>query len=673
MGQAIKPLRSRADIFLIILIAIIAYIPNTFQLGYYRDDWHVTWAGTMIGSAKIVDLHLTDRPFMGLIYSLTYSILGNAPIAWQFYVVAFRILDGLLLLWLLRELWPDKRTATVWMALLFTIYPGFLQMPTASAYSNHLFGFGMGILSLVLAIKAVRISRLWLRILLTVVSMLSGLICFLIMEYMISLEVVRVLLLGYLFVYFESTSLLKKIWRLFKVWAPYLLALFLFLVWRVLIFKSARATTDVGALTNSYIAQPGYMLARIIVETIKGVINTLVMAWGVPFYNQTMTANFNNLLISLLLSLAAVAVFIAFIYLGKRQDDWPSERQEYSQWSKQATVLGLLIIVANILPVVLANREVRLTDTLDRYTLPASIGVAMLFVGLLYWMVRASWRMPLMIVLIVVSVFTHYNNTVFFKNFWKLEKQLWWQLSWRAPDLKPDTVLIPALPVPYMLAESYEVWGPANLLYGTPEQPLRVVGEALNTESMHSIITRGNFGRVMRRVQFTLDFKNSLVLSIPTPGSCLRVLDHDWLEYSEDENLLVRQVAPMSNIDLIIPEGSHSTPPQEIFGQEPEHTWCYYYQKANLARQKNDWAEVVRLGDEVRTKGYQPNDKMEWMPFYQGYAYSRRMDEANELASYIRAEEIALKGFCTQFSKERVGALRKGSVDEFIIINLCPQ
>lgn len=673
MRRVIKQLLSRTDIILIILVSLIAYLPNVFQLGYYRDDWHVAWAGTMINSAKIFDLHITDRPFMGLIYSLTFSLLGNAPIAWQLYVVALRIVDGLLLLWLLREIWSNKRMATTLMALLFTIYPGFLQMPTASAYSNHLFGLGMGILSIVLTLKAVRYSQLWLKSLLTIISLFSGLICFLIMEYMISLEVVRVLLLGYLFISFESTNLIKKIWRLFKIWAPYLLVLFLFLVWRILIFKSARATTDVGSLIGSYIAQPGYMLAHIIVEIIKGVFNSLVLAWSVPFYNQTMTANPSNLLISLFLSLTAIALFLAFIYFGNRQNDWQSEQQEQSQWSKQAVYLGLLVTIANIVPVVLANREIRLTDTLDRYTLPASIGMAMLFVGLLYWMVRTSWRIPLMIALIGVSIFTHYNNTVFFKNFWNIEKQLWWQLSWRAPNLKPDTVLIPALPSPYMLAESYEVWGPANLLYGTREQPLRVKGEALNMESMHSIITRESFGRVMRRVQLTLDFKNSLVLSIPTPDSCLHAFDSNWLEFSENESLLVRQVAPMSEIDLILTEGSHNTPPEEIFGKEPEHTWCYYYQKANLARQKKDWAEIVRLGDEVKKKGYQPNDNMEWMPFYQGYAYLHRMDEANELASYIRSEEIAMKDFCTQFSEERINKLRKGSVDEFIVVNLCPQ
>jgi len=29
------------------------------------------------------------------------------------------------------------------------------------------------------------------------------------------------------------------------------------------------------------------------------------------------------------------------------------------------------------------------------------------------------------------------------------------------------------------------------------------------------------------------------------------------------------------------------------------HGWCYYYQKANLARQQGDWEQVIALGREA--------------------------------------------------------------------------
>ena len=59
---------------------------------------------------------------------------------------------------------------------------------------------------------------------------------------------------------------------------------------------------------------------------------------------------------------------------------------------------------------------------------------------------------------------------------------------------------------------------------------------------------------------------------------------------------LVQQVGAYSHVDRIIPTGTSPTLPAHIFGAEPPHDWCYYYQKASLARQLGDWAQVVGDG-----------------------------------------------------------------------------
>lgn len=41
----------------------------------------------------------------------------------------FRVLGALALLWVVRMLWHRQSTATLLMALLFLIYPGFLSQP----------------------------------------------------------------------------------------------------------------------------------------------------------------------------------------------------------------------------------------------------------------------------------------------------------------------------------------------------------------------------------------------------------------------------------------------------------------------------------------------------------------------------------------------------------------
>ena len=90
-------------------------------------------------------------------------------------------------------------------------------------------------------------------------------------------------------------------------------------------------------------------------------------------------------------------------------------------------------------------------------------------------------------------------------------------------------------------------------------------------------------------------------------------------------------------------------PAKIIFGNEPEHGWCYYYQLASLARQKGDWQEVVRLGNEAAQSGLQPTDVSEWMPFYEGYANLSMFDEANNIAAEFRMNPNFINSYCTQF------------------------
>jgi hypothetical protein len=74
-------------------------------------------------------------------------------------------------------------------------------------------------------------------------------------------------------------------------------------------------------------------------------------------------------------------------------------------------------------------------------------------------------------------------------------------------------------------------------------------------------------------------------------------------------------------LDSVIDSDAQPVPPYSIFGNEPEHDWCFYYQKADLARQRGDWQEVVRLGEEAEKLGLHPNDQIELMPFLQAHAF----------------------------------------------------
>jgi hypothetical protein len=69
---------------------------------------------------------------------------------------------------------------------------------------------------------------------------------------------------------------------------------------------------------------------------------------------------------------------------------------------------------------------------------------------------------------------------------------------------------------------------------------------------------------------------------------------------------------------------------------EPAHGWCYYFEKADLARQLGDWETVTQLGDVAFSLDDYPNDPVERFVFIEGYAHTTDWEKAVELsqASY---------------------------------------
>jgi hypothetical protein len=653
--------------FLLALFAAITYLPLAGQLGFYRDDWHVIWAGMSRGWQAIIDLHLTDRPFMGAYYSLVYVVLGNHPLAWQIYAFSLRLGGALAFLWLLRMLWPRQQLATAIAALLFVLYPGFLQMPTSSAYQCHLAGLLFGILSLCFTLRALGSVERGRRILNVLLSALFALGCYLIMEYMVGLEGVRLVLTWYFFQQRKEKNLPNQIGRLLKNWLPNMLALGVFLFWRVFLFKSARSVTNVGDLGQKYLAEPGAMSVRLVLETIKSFIQSVFLAWGVPLYKMAGNATYSDLFFSILLSLFAAALLI---FIWRRQKNFPENEMDGSRdpcWTNVIWV-GTICVLCTLLPVVLSNRQVQFENTFDRYTLPASIGVSIIWLGILFGLLRPAGRIWVLTLLVMASVVTHYNNAAYFRNFWDQEKQLWWQLSWRAPDLKDNTALIAMLPPDYRLGESYEIWGPANLIYHANGKELRVAGEILNRQTLFELQRQENLGRSMRRVEYIIDYKNTLLVSIPQNGSCLHIIDGSRQELSEYEDPFLRLAAAYSHPEMIRTEGTFHTPPEAVFGVEPRHDWCYYYQKVSLARQREDWPEAERLTDEVLSLGLKPEDNSEWMPFFVAFARAQRFEDANWLGAALRDDLDFQQTYCKQFEE----LSRSGVRIEYIISNLCP-
>ena len=155
-----------------------------------------------------------------------------------------------------------------------------------------------------------------------------------------------------------------------------------------------------------------------------------------------------------------------------------------------------------------------------------------------------------------------------------------------------------------------------------------------------------------RNFSFSGSTSTSLVIEWRDQLACFHVLSSSDLRSPDlienDKTLL-----PLSNLDQILYEPTVTvTPPETIFGSEPEHTWCYYYEKAALAAQFEDWQQVVALGNEVLEKKYTSEIGMEWIPFIQGYVYTGDWEQASVLTEKANSYSAGMSPYLCSLWKE---------------------
>jgi hypothetical protein len=649
---------------IIVAFAVIAYLPFINQLGFYRDDWYAIWAPATQGLSTLLKMFSIDRPLMGLVYLVSSKVLGGNVLAWQLFAFILRVACSFIFFWLVKMLWPDQKIPVLIMTIIFTIYPGFLMQPNANTFQNHFICYGFCLLSIALSIKVFLSRGKTQKILLTLLAVLSGLIYLFIYEYVIGMELVRIVLFFLLINRVEpKIKVIKAIYKTITYWLPYALMILAFMFWRLVIFKSARSSTDISALLPLYLQNPLGTLLKFLIEGILGILNSVIFAWGVPAYELSKNISNNELIIGLLISILAGLCILYFLYKSPK-----IEIKE--NWKKEVIIVGLISIIATILPVVLLNRNIRLDNTFNRYTYQSTFAIALLVVGLVYYLIK-NQKMTYLIfsILFTIAIFTHFLNGIYYKKFWDVQRSIWWQLSWRAPSIKDDTTLVVFTPDAYRFAESYEIWAPANTIYHPEPGPLKISAEIPNNETLPLMLFQKTVGRQMRRVEFTVDFKQMLLISLPDPTICMHVIDGTKSEISDYEGPTIRLLSTFSRSSLIYAEGEDHHPPENIFGQEPNHDWCYYFQKASLARQKEDWQEIVRLGEQVWKLGFRPNDLSEWMPFYEGFVKGHRIDLANEVGALIRMDQTFIWQFCSPYTKTDWS--KEDKMFTFFITNIC--
>ena len=633
----------------LLALCLVAYGPLLTRLGFYWDDFPMNWIATTMGGEGLERYFSTNRPVWGLVYRVTTPLLGSRPLTWQIFALLLRCATGLALWGLLRQVWAgssgSRRLFAAWAAALFVVYPGFSQQYISFLYSHFFIILNAFLLSLMLMALALRLpaERKGWFLPLTGASLLLGLLNLLAMEYFFLLDLLRPLLI-WIVLSDRIPDRRTRLVRTLLAWLPYLAVFAGAMYWRSVLFGFQ---TYQPALMSRLRADPLSAFANLLPVVFADVWKAVYGAWAKAFLlpDPLLVGERNVQRYWLFLGAGGLlaAFFLLFYRPGftgePRSRFWQSWRAERA-WAWQPVALGAIALFIAGGPFWLTDLQIGLVFANDRFLLPFMLGASLVVAGLLVLLPLPRWAAALLLSLgLAFAVGTQYQYAIAYNRDWSVQRSMFWQMVWRMPDLAPGTALLSnELPVIHYTDNS--LTAPLNWTYDPNNDPLEME-YALFYPTLRKADTLSNFKPNapvhLNYLAATFEGNTSRVISFYyQPPGCLRVLDPQIDLYNWTVPVYLRESLALSSTEpiLAVPrEGKPAPrPPEHIYGAEIAQGWCYYFEKADLARQLGDWQAVALLGDEAFASGDYPNDPLERFPFIEGYAHTGNWGRAVALS-----------------------------------------
>lgn len=653
------------DLILLFAIGALVYLPLIHRIGFTHDDWYLMYSAGAKGAEVFHEIYSGDRPLRAYVLVPAFEMFGQNVLYYNLSAWMFRVLSACLFLWLLRMLWRGQSRWTMGVAVLYLIYPGFLSQPNGVDYLPQMVSLTLAMLSIALTAYAYFQKNTIVRWGEMVIAVLLGIFYLGLVEYEVGFEAMR---LGVLFLLVSRAAFgyRERISSTFQSWIPYSLVIFGFGFWRIFLFAGDRKATDVSFQFEGLRLYPLQTAYGWIVQVVQDFFDVTLSAFVIPLSQLTGHIQRWGGVLAILIACAAILVF------NKMQDEKQSDETDQGSLFSEAMLLGFVAVIGGLIPIAMVNREVYF-PSFSRYALMSSFGVAMVIVAFLTQVNGIILRNFLMAGLVLISTLTHHANAVKYAQETETVNDFWWQVAWRAPQFEKNTTLVAHIPG-VATEEDYFVWGPANLVYYPESQNDEAVRPALfaavlNPIAVQNILARQPQEYDNRRGIITYkNYRNIVILTQPSPDSCAHALHGLQPEYSANDPDSIRVIGSFSEFERVLVDASPHAPPELIFGSEPARGWCYYYQKADLARQRADWESVIRLGSEAQANGFAPSDLIEWMPFLHAYAVTGDVERLMELAPVISSQPYVALQVC-----QNIGGLQgiSAAVAEVIDAQYC--
>lgn len=645
-------------IFLILLVVtLLIYVPGMNRLGYYRDDWNNLFNAYTQGSEMLISHYASDRPLDGYLLRYAFDLFGYSPLPYLVLNLVCRFLCALCFYCSILAVWKRLKFQAFVAAVLFLVFPGFLRQVDGIAYLPHQIAMLSIAASIWLSLLALQSKKLIWKVLLTLISIGLAILEMFLMEYYLALEVLR---FGFFYCFYynrKDAGQLTIFRSVLRAYIPCLLGVFFFFFWRGFVFEASRAGADLKPIFQEFLLHPKFVGAEWLKKLLLNWFKTVFGSWVIPVYNEL-----NPLTAKLFWSAAARALIPTLIFIfgfitlmPERKNAKPSSLESHTaprkaNWRVQWIVLGAIGTFLTLIPIIMAGREITFSSSLDRFGYPTSFQVILFFVGMSASLEGKWLKAALFSGLVWASILVQIVNKDHYIAQTETVNDFWWQLSWRAPEIEPESLVLPFI-YGFSAEEDYEVFVPIHLIYHPDEDHVVIGSDLLNQQTVRNVNMKEVIGRKVREIFLWKNYGKILAVSKPAAKSCLQVIDGRSPVYSPMEWSKIQEIGTASQLNFIHVNAGGKIPPAELFGPEPEHGWCYYYQKMSVAQQKEDWAEAAEIADAALAAGAHAEDAAEWLPLVQAYAYTGRFKEAKPYGEILKTDPYLKFQTCEYFRK----------------------
>ena len=616
-GVAILASHPLAVPFVLLAVTALAYGLSFWRLGFYWDDQPISWIRYQLGIEATTKYFSDSRPVWALLYQLTGFILPPKPAYWQLFAMFWRW-AGVFAFWLvMARMLPRRKDLAFLLSLFVLIYPGFNQQWVSYVYSHFFIVLFFLLFSWHLMLRGT-----------TIPAMIFSALHLLMLEYFFLLEFMRPVII-FISLRDEPLTNRERYTKVIKAWLPYIGVILFVLLYRLFVYSHPGFGYS---LTDEIVNAPVETVAQLVQQVSSSLWVAAVASWMQVF--QFPTLDVNGLRTSILYVIVVLAVG-ALAYLKHANEERTAEPTKRSAlW---LVCLGAIMLLFGGVPYWVTNLPVSLGFPANRALLSFMFGSCFLLLGLIEFL-PMQIKYLVAILFVSLSAGRQFLWSVEYLRDWESQKNLFWQMHWRAPALQPDTLVLMNEELAYYADNS--ISAAVNWMYDS-----NASADDINfalfypTNRLGGSLPSLEPNRPVRFGYIAGDFNGNtsdVVAFYYDPPHCLRLLDPDLDSNNRfiSDLSLMREASALSNPERILREPAASMP--AFYGADPAHGWCYYFQKAELARQFGDWDEVRKLAETGFNLDEHFNNPVELFVFIEGYAHAGDWDEAIMLSKEAR-------------------------------------